>query len=110
MGAHPEGCTLTPVPDQSTLGWRLAPNHPNPFNPRTTIAFSLAGPATVDLRIHDLTGRLVTVLRHGHETAGSHAVIWEGRDQRGRTMPSGTYFYRLRVGNRTETRAMQLVR
>jgi hypothetical protein len=92
-------------------GYRLHPNYPNPFNPTTTLAYSLPSAARVELSIYDLAGRLVKILVGGEEQgAGSHSVVWRGKDDAGRAMPSGTYFYRLEAGGYTETRRMTLVR
>ena len=78
---------------------RLYPPAPNPFNPRTTLAFSLAQPAEVDLSVYDAAGRLVRRLIKGDlKAAGHHAVTWTGDDSRGRRMASGVYFVRLRHG------------
>jgi len=84
---------------------------PNPFNPQTTISFELAEPMPATLRIFDLAGGLVDVLVEGETmTTGTHTVTWNGRDLQGRTMPSGTYFYRLEAGVYTETKRMMLIR
>ncbi len=110
MGAHTEGCVLTPVPTDLPTVARLAPNRPNPFNPRTSIGVDLASPMSIELAVHDLAGRRVSVLQSGRMQAGHHDFVWEGRDDRGRAQPSGTYLYRLRAGDRVETRSMVLVR
>lgn len=70
-------------------------NHPNPFNPATTIVFALpqAGPAT--LEVFDMQGRLVRTLWRGELAAGSHEMLWNGRDDAGRAVPSGGYLARL---------------
>jgi len=70
----------------------LAPAWPNPFNPTTTVAFSL--PRTMDARlvILDSRGRLVAELASGLHNAGRHEAAWQGRDRRGRAVPSGSYF------------------
>jgi hypothetical protein len=68
---------------------------PNPFNPQTTLHFSLprAGPAR--LAVFDLRGRRVRTLVAGRLAAGEHAVRWNGRDGAGRAAPSGVYLVRL---------------
>ena len=89
----------------------LEPNYPNPFNPRTTISYNLVRQARVTLRIHDLAGRLVKLLVESEEQgAGSHSAVWRGRDDTGRAVASGTYFYRLEAGGANETRRMVMVR
>ncbi|MFH1843890.1 MAG: choice-of-anchor D domain-containing protein [bacterium] len=92
-------------------GTVLLPNYPNPFNPRTTIRYELAEPNVVVLRVYDVTGQLIRVLRNGVQVeAGRHEVIWHGRDELGRPVASGTYFARLEAGNFVQTRRMVLVR
>ena len=89
---------------------RLLPNYPNPFNPRTTIAFELDEPRQVNLAIYSLDGRLVRQLENGLRGEGSHEYPWDGMDATGRAMPSGTYFYRLQAGDVSQARTMVLVR
>lgn len=75
----------------------LAPNVPNPFNPRTILRFELTADATVDLAVFDLSGRRIATLVAGHRAAGRHETVWQGRDDDGRSVPSGVYLARLRV-------------
>lgn len=85
--------------------------HPNPFNPRTTISFTLdrSGPATV--QVFDAAGRLVkTLLAGGSLEAGDHSVEWDGRDDAGRPMPSGTYLARLETADFATVRKMVLLK
>lgn len=65
---------------------------PNPFNPRTILAFSLPARSKVTLRIYDLQGRLVRELASGIREAGNHEATWTGADDRGRQAASGAYF------------------
>ena len=89
----------------------LLQNVPNPFNPRTVIAFSLSEAAAVTLRIFDLSGREVArLLDAAPHDPGSHEVSWEGRDGGGRRLAAGTYIYRLETAGRVETRRMMLVK
>ena len=85
----------------ATPALRLAPNQPNPFNPSTTIAFSLPQAGAVELAVYTLDGRRVTVLVDGTLPAGPHAATWTGRDESGRQVASGTYFYRLTTDEQT---------
>ncbi|HEX5133479.1 MAG TPA: FlgD immunoglobulin-like domain containing protein [Candidatus Krumholzibacteria bacterium] len=84
----------------------LGQNAPNPFNPSTTIAFELRKSAWARLDVFDVGGRRVRTLVNGDLPAGRHEVVWDGRDGAGRSAASGIYFYRLRAGDRTETRRM----
>ena len=69
---------------------------PNPFNPRTTIRYSLPKDGDVSLDIFDVRGRKVKTLVTGRQTAGQHIVNWEGRDGRGNPQPSGVYLVQMR--------------
>ncbi|MFH1278210.1 MAG: FlgD immunoglobulin-like domain containing protein [Candidatus Eisenbacteria bacterium] len=89
----------------------LERNRPNPFNPTTTIRYGISRPSDVRLVVYDIAGRRVRTLREGgEETAGFHEVFWNGRDDSGTPVASGTYFYRLVAGDRSETKRMILVR
>lgn len=78
----------------------MAPNYPNPFNPQTTIAFSLAAAGPARLSIYDVAGRRVQTLVAGVLPAGSQTVEWDGSDTTGRSAASGTYIYRLETSVR----------
>ena len=88
----------------------LSQNFPNPFNSGTVIRFALPASADVELGVYDLAGQRVALLVSGAREAGTFAVNWDGRDERGRELASGTYLYRLRVGDREETRKLLLLR
>jgi len=84
---------------------------PNPFNPLTTIRYDLPESATVDLRVYDISGRLVIVLVGDNETApGRHEITWNGQDRYGQLVAAGVYFYRLEAGSFGETKRMTLVK
>lgn len=89
---------------------RLAQNVPNPFNPMTTISFSLPRDQMVQLVIYSVQGRVVRRLIDGKQEVGAHEVIWDGLNDRGQTTPSGAYFYRLVTADHEQTRKMMLVR
>lgn len=83
--------------------------HPNPFNPRTTVSFSLGRRARVQVAVYDLSGRRVQELAHRDFPAGEHRLDWDGRDAHGRTLPSGTYLIRLTDGVLDASRKVTLV-
>lgn len=83
---------------------------PNPFNPQTTIRFSLPTAGRAQLSVYDMSGRLVRTLVNEHLAAGEHAVPWLGRNDRGREVASGVYLYRLEAGGVAQSKAMVLVR
>jgi C1A family cysteine protease len=86
-------------------------NYPNPFNPTTAISYTVPAPgAEVRLTIYDLAGREVRTLVSGVEQAGEHVAVWHGRDDAGREMGSGVYFYRLVIGDRSIERKMVMLK
>jgi len=89
---------------------RLDQNHPNPFNPLTTISYSLAADCEVELTVFDAAGRRIRTLFSGPQGRGEHSLQWDGRDRRGAAVASGAYLYRLRAGNRVQTKRMLLIR
>jgi flagellar hook assembly protein FlgD len=87
---------------------------PNPFNPRTRIAFDVSGEAGaaryVHLAIYDAQGRMVRALVDGFVDAGQHSVTWDGVTVRGTGAPSGVYFAQLRTGGYTGTQKLVMLR
>ena len=96
--------------DGQPWNFALERNYPNPFNSGTVLPFSLSSETEVHLQVFDVLGRPVVNLVVGRLQTGLYRVNWEGRDAGGRLVPSGIYFYRLRGGNRAESRKMTLVR
>jgi hypothetical protein len=90
--------------------FELSQNQPNPFNPSTTIAFTLASREHVTLSIYDARGMLVTTLVDAVRGVGRHEVSWDGTDANGRSIGSGTYFYRLDAGKTSASRKMVLLK
>jgi hypothetical protein len=84
----------------------LFQNYPNPFNPETNISFSLPQESQVNLKIYNLKGQLVKVLVKAKLSAGIHAFSWNGKDESGKDVSSGIYFYKLTAGEYSETRKM----
>jgi hypothetical protein len=76
----------------------LLQNYPNPFNPTTTIEYSVQQPSYVELNIYSSSGQLVKTLVDGFKTNGEYSVKWGGRDNFSKAVPSGTYFYRIKIG------------
>lgn len=83
---------------------------PNPFNPTTTVTVLVPEAGMVAVDIYDLEGRLVRHLLSGHLAAGRHAVVWNGRDERGLNSASGMYVCRLRAGTASDIARMTLIR
>jgi hypothetical protein len=90
-------------------GVRLHQNHPNPFTPSTTIGFDVPpGENRARLRIFGTDGRLVRTLLDGSVEPGQQTLVWNARDDHGRRLASGVYYYRLELAGRSLTRAMVL--
>ena len=77
-------------------------NFPNPFNPTTTIDFSIPNDSKVNLSIYNLKGQKVKTLANEQLERGNHSVVWQGKDKYGKAVGSGVYFYRLRVNGKNE--------
>jgi flagellar hook assembly protein FlgD len=90
----------------------LRQNYPNPFNPSTTIEYRLHEGAKIILKVHDLRAREVRTLVDRDQSVGAKNVVWDGRDNAGRSVGSRVYVYRLRTGDAgtAESRKMLLVR
>lgn len=97
---------------ESTEGNRFAlqPNFPDPFTSETSIRFSLARPSSVRLTVHDVRGHRVRTLVDGSLPVGPQTAVWNGRDESGRPLPSGAYFYHLTADGVTVTQSAVLLR
>jgi len=84
--------------------------YPNPFNPTTTIAYEIPAAQVVVLRIHDVAGRLVRTLVSRTELPGPHEVTWDGRDDAGTRVGSGTYYCELSSGGRSDAKPLVLLK
>ncbi|MCP4088464.1 MAG: T9SS type A sorting domain-containing protein [Gammaproteobacteria bacterium] len=83
---------------------------PNPFNPCTQFVFNLPKDGQVQLTVYDLHGQQICTLVNSWQNSGRHEVSWNGLDDSGRTIASGTYFYRLVTGDFSESRIMTLLK
>jgi len=115
MGSEPTDCSTgtgigDDTPTNATRRFALEQNSPNPFNPSTQIQFSIPAGARVQLRIFDVRGRLVRALVDQDYDAGTWQVTWNGRDDTGRTVASGTYLYELRADDQRKVRKMGLLK
>jgi hypothetical protein len=106
-----EGLTVSAAPDGvPAAASRLEPAVPNPFNPSTTIAFTLDRARELTLSVHDLRGRMVARLAHGRFEAGRHLRRWDGRNEAGRPVASGVYLVRLHGEGLDASRTVTLVK
>jgi len=88
----------------------LGKNYPNPFNPTTTISFTLAESGPASLKIYNAKGQLVRQLTDSAYNAGQHHLVWDGRDTGGRPVSSGLYFYRLQTRDYNKSHKMILMK
>ena len=93
-----------------TVRFDLHENYPNPFNPETTLRFSLPQPGSARLEIFNVKGQKVRTLLAGELAKGEHRVIWNGLDDSGRAAGSGVYLYRLSSAGHVQTRKMMLIK
>jgi hypothetical protein len=101
----------SPVSDNSPIKiFRLAQNHPNPFNPSTSIKYSVAREGHIDLGIYDLSGRLIRTLVSETRGIGNYTETWDGLNASGGAVPSGMYFYKYSSGGESTTRKMTLLK
>ncbi len=105
-------CICAPVPSAAELplSAHLGRNYPNPFNPSTTIPFSLDAPARVEISIYDAAGRRIKSILNGEMAAGFHREIWTGIDESSRPVSSGVYFAVMRAGGSSSSIKLLLLR
>jgi len=107
-----EDIAINPVGISNSFGGKfgLAQNVPNPFNPKTTIAFNLTEAGDVTLEVYDVAGRRVATLIDRHMGAGVHQANWDGMTSEGERAASGVYFYKLATGDQKTSRKMVLLK
>ncbi len=98
----PVKVTLAALPQFFALGQ----NYPNPFNPVTSIPFTLQKEQQVVAEIYDVRGRRVRLFKRKLFPAGSHIMLWDGKDDRGLSLPSGIYYFKIQAGK--QSRAMKM--
>ena len=100
---------ITNVNDNSSMttinSFTLSANYPNPFNPVTTIEYTLQNSGEVRMMVYNLLGEEVTRLVDGEMPAGNHIAIWDASN-----FASGIYFYRLQAGDFVQTKKMVLLK
>jgi M6 family metalloprotease-like protein len=92
---------------------KLFQNYPNPFNPNTSIQFTVnsgQSPLHITLKIYNIRGQWVRTLVDEDKPGGNYAVLWDGRDEEGKFVSSGIYFYKLTAGSSSEVKKMVLLK
>ncbi|UCD19689.1 MAG: T9SS type A sorting domain-containing protein [candidate division WOR-3 bacterium] len=107
--ASPTSTTGDDVPSVPKA-FALYQNVPNPFNPMTTIRFDLPRAINVKLCVYNVKGELIATLVNQHMMEGRKEIAWSAKDNRGRAVSSGIYFYRLVAGDFVQTKKMVLLR
>ncbi len=111
--AFPDG--MTSVKEQFLMAhvienFTLRQNYPNPFNPTTTIQYEIPKTGSVDVAIFDIQGRLVRSLEHTCKQAGTHSVVWDGKNNSEGSISSGTYFCRVSFENKILVTKLVLIK
>ncbi len=104
MPTNVDGITSQP------LTFALEQNHPNPFNPETQIRYSIPKSVNVTISVYNLIGQKIATLVNTKKQAGTHEVIWNGRDKFGRQVSSGVYIYHIKAGEFNDTHKMLLMK
>ncbi len=97
-------------PTAPVLSTQLYGNYPNPFNPETTIRYSVKDASPVTIGVYNLKGQLVKTLVNDTKAAGNYNVVWNGTDNSGRAVSSGVYYYKMYAGKFSSTRKMILMK
>jgi len=88
----------------------LLKNYPNPFNPTTTIRYSIGSTQFVDLTVYDISGRRIKTLSRGTQNAGDYTLVWDSTNNKGEKVATGIYIYQLRTNTFTQSKKMFLIR
>jgi hypothetical protein len=102
--------TSAESPSATPKEFSLGQNYPNPFNPSTTISYWLPERASVQLKITNAFGQAIRTFSENEKEPGRYSLVWDGRDNLGRTVASGTYFYQIRCGDYVQAKKMLLLK
>ena len=105
-GSHSQFASSPTIPKVLTI----ESNYPNPFNPETTIVFSLPHDEKVKATVYNIRGQKVKQLLDEHLVAGKHTVIWNGTDSHGKSVASGVYFVKIKAGKQQRAHKMVLMK
>jgi hypothetical protein len=95
---------------QIPSGYTLSQNYPNPFNPTTSIVYQLGKNGDVQLSIFNTLGQRIRTMVNGAQNAGTHTVVWDGKNDFGKNVSTGIYLYQLKTRDFVKTKKMVLVR
>ncbi len=94
----------------TSIKFNLGQNHPNPFNPITEIRYDLSKPCHVKLVVYNILGQTIRTLLNKKQSHGCYTAFWDGKDEKGKDVASGIYFYQLKASDFTETKKMLLLK
>ncbi len=104
------GATDGDDPTAPVVVTSLNTNYPNPFNPSTTISYSVKEALPVTIEIYNVKGQLVKTLINEQKAAGTHTVVWNGTDNSNRPVSSGVYYYKMNAGKYSSTKKMIMMK
>ena len=108
---HSEGGSVSNEdPSVPAILTELKGNFPNPFNPETTIRYSVSEKNPVRIDIYNVKGQVVRTLVNEEKASGNHSVVWNGKDNSGRSVGSGVYFYKMKAGKFSSSKKMILMK
>ena len=90
--------------------YTLHQNHPNPFNPVTTLHYDLPEDAMVNITIYDMMGRVVSNLVNSQQNAGYKSIQWNATNNTGQPVSAGLYLYTIQAGEFRQTKKMVLLK
>jgi hypothetical protein len=91
-------------------GFYLSPAYPNPFNPTTTLGYTLLEDSMVNITIYDMMGRQVKTLVSGSQRAGYKAIQWDATNDKNRPVSAGLYLYTIQAGDYSQAKKMVLLK
>ncbi len=112
QGAFKVSNNVTDIKNFETIPtkFEVSQNYPNPFNPSTVIKYALPDAKFVTLRIYNMLGQEVAELVNNQVNAGVHSIVWNGKDNSGAKVSTGTYIYRVVAGSNIITKKMILLK
>ena len=90
--------------------YSLSSNYPNPFNPSTTIDYSIANAGEVSIAVYDMMGRYVRTLVSDFATPGSYTIVWDAKNDEGLSVSAGMYIYKMASGDFVQVNKMLLIK
>jgi len=104
---------FSPLPDRGQTrinDFRLFQNFPNPFNPQTRIQFQIPSQSYIEVEVFNIQGHVIRKLIQGELHAGMHSVFWDGKNDQGNRVPSGSYFYRFKTAGFQQVKSMMFIK